>query len=152
VKIYAVRDRLIDYYMLPFVGHTDKEVMASIADTVNLEDGQHGIQQAPHHYEIWILAEVQEGGHITPAREFLADCGTLIRPRRQSAGSGEGPPLKTLAQRKGPPSGSGGDSRPEARMAPQNGAAAPSAAQAPGADAGGGYSGGNGQPGGYPFV
>jgi len=78
MKIYAVRDRLIDYMMPPFIAPGDKEALASLADLVNGET-KHAITQAPHHFEIWRLGEVTEEGHIHPNREFLADASGLVR-------------------------------------------------------------------------
>lgn len=80
MKIYAIRDRLIDYYMQPFVGPDDKPVLASVAKLVNTGDPQSDIAQAPHHFEVWKLGEVTEDGHLVPDRELVADCSSLVRP------------------------------------------------------------------------
>lgn len=79
MNIYAVRDRLIDYYMQPFVGPNEKEVMAALARTVNSQEDTNGITQAPHHFELWELGNVDEEGHINPTRRLVCDCASLIR-------------------------------------------------------------------------
>lgn len=79
MNIYAVRDRLIDYYMQPFVGPSDKEVMSALARTVNNTGDTNGITQAPHHFELWELGKVDDEGNITPTRKLVCDCASLIR-------------------------------------------------------------------------
>lgn len=79
MKIYAIRDRLIDYYMTPFAAPSEKDVLASLAQTINTGDLNSAIAQAPHHFELWQLGLVTEDGHLTPQRQFLADCSSLIR-------------------------------------------------------------------------
>ena len=80
MNIYAVKDRLIDYYLTPFAARGDKEVMAAIAAGMHHAGTPDAIAQAPQHFEIWKLGEVDEEGHITPKREFLQSCNSLIRP------------------------------------------------------------------------
>lgn len=79
MKIYAIRDRLVDYFMTPFAAHEDEGVLNSIANLVSNEDSNDPVKQAPHHFEIWRIGEIDRQGHITPSREFLADCSSLVR-------------------------------------------------------------------------
>lgn len=79
MKIYAIRDRLIDYFMQPFVGPDDKTVMASVARLVNQGEVTSDIAQAPHQFEVWTLGQVTEDGHLVPERQYLGDCSSLIR-------------------------------------------------------------------------
>ena len=79
MKIYAIRDRLIDYYLQPFAGPDEKNVLAAISQQVNGK-GDSAIEAAPQHFEIWELGTVDETGHITPTRRLIADCASLIRP------------------------------------------------------------------------
>lgn len=79
MNLYAIRDRLLNYFLNPFVGPSDKQVLAAIAQTINGDD-RHAIQQAPQHFEVWRLAKIEEEtGKVTPAYELLADCTSLIR-------------------------------------------------------------------------
>lgn len=82
MNLYAIRDRLIDYYMVPFPAPSHSQVKAAIASQVNNGDGHANvITQAPHQFEIWQLAEIDtETGRITEKREYLCDCSSLIRP------------------------------------------------------------------------
>jgi len=79
VNIYAIRDRLLNYFMRPFVGDGDKQVLAAVAKGVNSEERNVEIAQAPHHFEVWRLATLDEDGHVVVSREFLADCSSLVR-------------------------------------------------------------------------
>ncbi len=111
MKIYAIRDRLIGYYMAPFAGpDTHADVLAAVAQQVNgvTEDA---ICQAPHHFEIWTLGEVHEDGHINPKKEFIADCSSLIRTglrrgiaRADGPTSRESPTLGPQNESTSPPS------------------------------------------------
>ncbi|WNK13645.1 MAG: nonstructural protein [Microvirus sp.] len=153
MKIYAVRDRLIDYFMTPFVAHEDKQVLATVADTIN-QEGMSGIQQAPHHYEIWRLGGVSEEGNVYIDKEFLADCGTLVRPRRESAGARADAVTQALQQRKTAPAGTRSPAAAQADVLAQAGNGKPKSAEEAPQTAGGGYPGGrgNGEVGGYPFA
>lgn len=87
MNIYAIRDRLIDYFQTPFVAPGDKEVLAMIANTINNPTETNAIAQAPHQFEIWRLGEIAEYGHLVPNREYLADCNAYLRadPGREPA-------------------------------------------------------------------
>jgi len=80
MKVFAIKDRLIDYFMQPFVAHDEKGVMAAIANVINTEPYKDAIAQAPHHFEIWRLGEVDENGHLHTSKELIAGCESLIRP------------------------------------------------------------------------
>lgn len=91
MKIYAIKDRLIDYFMQPFVGPDDKTVLASVARLVNQGEVTSDIAQAPHQFEVWALGIVDEDGTLTAEREYLADCSSLIRGGiRQGRGNQRG--------------------------------------------------------------
>lgn len=90
MKLYAVRDRLIDYYMQPFIGPADKQVLASLATVINEEGNTSAIAQKPEHFELWRLAEIDETtGQVQGDREFIADCGSLVRSGVWNDGSGK---------------------------------------------------------------
>lgn len=79
MKLYATRDRIIDFFLQPFVGTQDKQVMAALSATIN-QGEQHAIQQAPHHFELWCLAEIDEDtGKVTPNLRLVCTCDSLIR-------------------------------------------------------------------------
>jgi len=78
MNIYAIRDRLIDYYLQPFAGPDEKNVLAAIAAQVN-GDIDSAINTAPHHFEVWELGKVDQEGHITPTRKLICDCASLVR-------------------------------------------------------------------------
>lgn len=88
MKIYAIRDRLIDYFMQPFVGPDDKSVMASVARLVNTGEVTSDIAQAPHQFEVWTLGQVTEEGHLVPERQYLGDCSSLVRNVRPRINTG----------------------------------------------------------------
>lgn len=82
MKLYAIRDRLLDYYQQPFAAHADTDVLAALSRTIS-NGGDDVIAQAPQHFEIWRLGHVTETGHLDDSdRELLADLSALIRTRR----------------------------------------------------------------------
>lgn len=92
MKIYAIHDRMIAYFMQPFIGNDDKQVAASIAETINGE-GLHAIQQAPHHFELWRLGSIDEEGNVTKDKEYICSCDSLVRePSRLGRGPQPGDP------------------------------------------------------------
>lgn len=117
MRIYAIRDRLIDYFMTPFAAPNDKEVLGSVAYQINVQEDGNAIAQAPHHYEIWVLAEVQDDGHITPHRELICDCASLVRRdiRGGTAGRPGAPEAgEPAGVRKGTAGAAPGEARAEA--------------------------------------
>lgn len=80
MNLYALRDRLIDYFMRPFTAPSDQEVMQSIAQVINSGDTSNAVTQAPHHFEIWKLAEIDEQGYVKgEGRCLVCDCSSLVR-------------------------------------------------------------------------
>lgn len=94
-QLYAVRDRLIDYFMKPFAAPNDKEVLASLAVAINQGEGNSALEQTPHHFEIWRLGSVTETGDLRPGKELLATCDSLVRGsiRRGSESGAPKPPI-----------------------------------------------------------
>lgn len=79
MRIYAIRDRLLDYYQQPFIAQDDKPVLGAISN--QLHNGANiDWQNAPHHFEIWRLGKVTQEGYIEQDRELLATLDSLIRP------------------------------------------------------------------------
>jgi len=104
LKLYALRDRLLDYYKQPFLGPGDKTVMASLANMINNE-GDSDFVQAPHHFELWTLAEVHESGEVIAAKEFICDCAGLVRKNLRDPGEpGDYTRETTPPRRTAPPS------------------------------------------------
>lgn len=83
--IYAVRDRLLDHLMHPFIGANDKMVMQGLSELINNKEVTHAIAQAPHHYELHKLGEIDEDGNVSAKRELICDASTLIRVERKPA-------------------------------------------------------------------
>lgn len=88
MNIYGIRDRMIDWFIQPpFFAPNDNSAMASLAEIVNGET-RHAITQAPHHFELWRLGEVnEETGQLVPSREYLADASSLLRGNFRPAAS-----------------------------------------------------------------
>lgn len=104
MKIYAIRDRLIDYFMQPFVGPDDKNVCAAVARTINQGEVTSDIAQAPHHFEVWSLAQVTEDGHIVEDRYLVQDCAALVRGGIRPSGERRAPetPGAEISRHRGP--------------------------------------------------
>lgn len=107
MKIYAVRDRMIDYFLQPFAAPDDKNVLAAIARQVNHQESTDAIAQTPHHFEIWRLGQVEEDGTLTPGKEFIADASSLIRGGVRGATEDQ-PRAPTLARSQGRGAGTPG--------------------------------------------
>jgi len=110
VNIYAIRDRLLNYFIQPFVAPEDKPVLASVARLINTGDLTSDIAQAPHQFEVWKLGKIEENGKLVDEPTLLATCETLIRPRpgRPAAGPGEGQVAEAPSGRPEPPIHIGG--------------------------------------------
>lgn len=85
MKIYAVRDRMLDYYLHPFAAPDDKQVMGGIAQQVNNPEQMEAIAQAPQHFEIWKLGEVLDNGDLVTNREIICNCQQLVRKTKETA-------------------------------------------------------------------
>lgn len=79
MKIYAIRDILLDYFMVPFAAPGDKEVMSAVAIQVNRVEENNAVSQAPQHFELWELAILDEEGRITPTRALVCSLNSLVR-------------------------------------------------------------------------
>lgn len=77
--IYAIRDRLLNYFQQPFIGAHDKQIQAALADVINNQETAHAIAQAPHHFEVWKLGRVSEDGGIFEDRALICTADSLIR-------------------------------------------------------------------------
>jgi len=95
VKIYAIHDRLIEFWMRPFAAPDAKEVMHSLATQVNTND-VNPISQAPHHFDLYELGHVDDTGHLKPERKLICTLSSLIRGK---PGEPENNPLAGTTQR-----------------------------------------------------
>jgi len=78
--------------------------MASLANMINNE-GDSDFVQAPHHFELWTLAEVHESGEVIAAKEFICDCAGLVRKNLRDPGEpGDYTRETTPPRRTAPPS------------------------------------------------
>lgn len=99
MKLYALRDRMLAYFLRPFVADSHFQVLASLSETIN-SDKETTIQAAPHHFELWCLAEIdEETGRVTGTPEFLQDCAGLVRERIRPRGESAGQPPSTPTRR-----------------------------------------------------
>lgn len=123
LKLYAIRDRLIGYFMQPFPGPSDHQVKAAVAANVN-EGGSHAIHQAPHQFELWRLAGIdEETGKVTADPEYLCDLSSLVRGSVRRGGiarEGEiqGPEGHSHEAAGGPPGTANANERPPQGPAP----------------------------------
>lgn len=80
MKIIAVKDILLDYFMTPFCTHSVHEAIGGIAAVINNPENQDAISKSPSQFQIWLLGEVDPEGAVTARRELLASCHSLVRP------------------------------------------------------------------------
>lgn len=133
MKIYAIRDRLIDYYMTPFCAESDRQVMASLSTNISNPENLNAIAQCPQHFELYRLAEVdEETGNLTAKKEFLGDLTSFVRPgirATREPGTDKGP--ADAGRHQGPPGRLAGDTSAESRPAQGPPPATRSAAEGP---------------------
>lgn len=79
MNLYAVRDRLIDYWLTPFAGPDDKAVMSGLAQVVNDQETNRDIAQAPQHFELWQIATITSDGHVEPKKGLVCQLDSLVR-------------------------------------------------------------------------
>lgn len=140
MKIYAVRDRLIGYFMQPFVGPDDKNVLASVARLINQNEVTSDIAQAPHQFEVWRLGRVEEDGTIVPDKEYLQDCSALVRRDIRPVRERGRPEVEhPLARAEEAPSGAQGGTGPNGAPVSDKAPATPTSAGEARPPAGGGY-------------
>lgn len=83
MKLYAIRDRLLEYFQRPFIGDTDATVLAAVATAINTEANV-DFAQTPTHFEVWQLAEIsEESGQVRPTPKFISNCSDLRRGIRE---------------------------------------------------------------------
>jgi hypothetical protein len=101
--IYALRDRLLDYYQQPFIATDTKAVLAALSELINNPESSHAITQAPHHYELFQVGAVTDDGHVYGKHELVCDCSSLIRERiRERTESGNGSVPRALERSQSP--------------------------------------------------
>lgn len=89
MKLYAVRDRLLEIFQQPFVAHSDSQVMSSLAKVVNSQEEGNVITATPGDFELWSLAEIEEEtGRVKADPKFLANCARFVRGSVRGAGPG----------------------------------------------------------------
>lgn len=130
MNIYAIKDRLLNYFMDPFAGRDDKLVQAAMAKHIN-GDSDETIVQTPHYFEIWRLGHVDDQGHITPHHEFITNCSTLVRSQRPTAEPSPGTAPETIKGRHSEPGPTPGHTPPETGAAQSASQAAPDVPGAP---------------------
>lgn len=79
MKLYTIRDRLLDYFGQPFVAPGDKDVMAALAQQINDTENTNAIAQKPEHFELHCIAQIHENHQVEPEARFVCDCASLIR-------------------------------------------------------------------------
>lgn len=108
MNIYAIHDRLIDYWLRPFAAPDDKEIMHSLSTQINKENANvNPIAQAPHHFDVYRIGSVTEDGHIKPERELICTCSSLVRTS-SNAERGENQVLERQTGENGRINSSGG--------------------------------------------
>lgn len=135
---------MLDYFQVPVVVHRGEDFFAAVARGINgTEDTRNELAQAPDHYEIWLIGEVDDQGHINAKRELVFNCASFIRHgvwnRRQPGNPDNGRQPPTIQSG---PDGAGRLTRAE--PGPTQGPKGPTtvAAQEPNPDAGRNYPGG----------
>lgn len=89
MKLYALRDNLLAYFLAPFVAPNDNAVKAALSQSITAGGDNNAIAQAPHQFTVWEIAEIDEETlQLAPIHRILCDCSSLIRARPGKTESG----------------------------------------------------------------
>ncbi|QCQ84611.1 nonstructural protein [Blackfly microvirus SF02] len=111
MKIYAVYDLMIGYFLLPFVAPDDNQVLASISQDISRQDNTNAIAYAPHQFQVWQFGEISEDGNINPRKELICDCSSLVRARRSTTEPTSAEAARTAGNSRETPAGHAGNTR-----------------------------------------
>lgn len=79
MKIFAIRDRMLDYYQRPIFAERKADVVSAIAMAIN-QGEKNDFCQTPEHFEVWELGELDiETGKIESKQTIITNCASLIR-------------------------------------------------------------------------
>lgn len=70
---------MLDYFLPALIASSEKQVMASLAMSVNSGETADALTQAPHHFELWELGTIDDEGNVTPTRKLITDASSLVR-------------------------------------------------------------------------
>lgn len=108
MKLYSIRDRMLNYYQKPFIADDDKQVLAALAQTINSGEPTNAIAQAPHHFELWSIATIDQNESqekewfIVQEATLVATLDSLIRGSVRTDGPDRGAEMaKTIATGQG---------------------------------------------------
>lgn len=80
MKLFSLRDNLINYFMTPFCAPSEREAMAAVSAAVNREGSDDAIAATPSHFELWELGSVDPEGVVTASKQLVCSCNSLKRP------------------------------------------------------------------------
>jgi hypothetical protein len=102
MKIYAIYDVMIAYYLHYFMEGNHKQAKSRISETINTP-GHSSIQKTPHHFEIHHLGEINdETGQVTGyagQNTILCNCRELVRTDVREEPEPGTPPVQQAAKR-----------------------------------------------------
>jgi len=131
MKIFAIRDRLLNYFQRPVMADHAPDVVAAVATAINGGD-KNDFCQKPEDFEIWQVGEFdQESGAIIPKLTIVTNCLSLVRTGVREGGAPTRTAPTGATGRSGEaPSGSQGPYRPSHRPIQDKAPPAPSDAHA----------------------
>lgn len=119
MNLYGVKDLLLNIMAPPFVAPSDNQAITALANIVNRGRETDPYAQAPHHFQLWQLATIDEEGNVSPTKIILTDLSSLVRADIRQDGERRPPTGTSPAGARRSPAGgpdSGGDT--EARATP----------------------------------
>lgn len=130
MKIFAIRDRLLNYFQRPVMADQAPDVVAAVAAAINNGD-QNDFCKKPEDFEIWQVGEFdQESGAIIPKLTIVTNCLSLIRGRvREGDASARAAAIAAAHRSAGAPESPPGGYRPSHRPIQDKTPAAPGDAQ-----------------------
>jgi len=132
IMLYAIRDRMLDYYQRPVFSDRKSDFVAAVANAINT-GGTNDFCQTPEHFEIWELGSFNvETGQLEGKQTIITNCASLVRNGvRHERTSPPAATPRAPGQSTGAPRHAPRDGGTEARPVPQPVPGASSNAQAP---------------------
>lgn len=129
MKLYAIQDLVLEYFLAPFAAADDNQAMGGLATLVNTENSDDPVSKSPQDFVLWQVATCDDQGNINADKRKLRNAATLIRRTRTTEGAGSGHEIPPTARQgnghaTGAPGGGHANKRPPpGTLAPEEGKA-----------------------------
>lgn len=81
LTIYALKDKLLEHFMQPFMSPGEKEAMSALSTLINDEESKHAATQSPRDFALYQLGHVTEEGQVYGDFRIVCEAAGLVRDR-----------------------------------------------------------------------